>query len=61
MINLRLAVVRRLAYEAADIGFLSADLAAGFRRLAGAKRLGFPVGNWLSAEQGKRLLPKVCL
>src|SRR3984893_5455197 len=28
-INLRLAPVRRLAYEAADCGLLSADLAAG--------------------------------
>jgi site-specific recombinase XerC len=35
---------------------LSADLAAGIRRAKGAKRLGLPVGNWLSAEQGKRLL-----
>jgi site-specific recombinase XerC len=25
----------------------------------GAKRLGMPVGNWLSAEQGKRLLRTV--
>ena len=55
-INLRLAAVRRLAYEAADCGLLSADLAAGIRRVKGAKRLGVPVGNWLSAEQGKRLL-----
>src|ERR1700757_2121516 len=54
-INLRLAAVRRLAYEAADCGLLSADLAAGIRRVKGAKRLGVPVGNWLSAEQGKRL------
>src|ERR1039457_2637182 len=54
--NLRLAAVRRLAYEAADCGLLSADLAAGIRRVKGAKRLGVPVGNWLSAEQGKRLL-----
>jgi len=30
-INLRLAAVRRLAYEAADIGLLSPDLAAGIR------------------------------
>jgi hypothetical protein len=29
-INLRLGAVRRLAYEAADCGLLSADLAAGF-------------------------------
>jgi site-specific recombinase XerC len=55
-INLRLAAVRRLAYEAADCGLLSADLAAGIRRVKGAKRLRVPVGNWLSAEQGKRLL-----
>ena len=33
---------------------LSADLAAGIRRVKGAKRLGIPVGNWLTAEQGKR-------
>jgi site-specific recombinase XerD len=55
-INLRLATVRRLAYEAGDCGLLSADVAAGIRRVKGAKRLGVPVGNWLAAEQGKRLL-----
>ena len=52
-INLRLAAVRRLAYEAADCGLLSADLAAGIRRVKGAKRFGVSVGNWLTAEQGK--------
>ena len=31
-VNLRLGAVRRLAYEAADCGLLSADLAAGIRR-----------------------------
>ena len=35
-INLRLAAVRRLAYEAADAGLLSPDLAAGIRRVKGA-------------------------
>jgi site-specific recombinase XerD len=55
-INLRLAAVRRLAYEASDCGLLSPDLAAGIRRVKGAKRLGFRVGNWLTAEQGKKLL-----
>jgi site-specific recombinase XerC len=55
-INLRLAAVRRLAYGAADCGLLSADLAAGIRRVKGARRLGVPVGNWLTAEQDKRLL-----
>jgi integrase len=55
-INLRLAAVRRLAYEAADSGLLSPDLAAGIRRVKGAKRLGVRVGNWLTSDQGKRLL-----
>src|SRR6202140_909543 len=55
-INLRLPAVRGLAYEAADCGLLSADLAAGIRRVKGAKRFGVPVGNWLTTEQGKRLL-----
>jgi hypothetical protein len=32
-IDLRLAAVRRLAYEAADAGLLSPDLAAGIRRV----------------------------
>ena len=45
-----------MAYEAADCGLLSADLAAGILRIKDAKRLGVPAGNWLSAEQDKRLL-----
>jgi site-specific recombinase XerD len=55
-INLRLAAVRRLAYEAADCGLLSPDLSAGIRRVKGVKRLGIRIGNWLTAEEGKRLL-----
>ncbi len=55
-INLRLAAVRRVAYEAADSGLLSPELAAGIRRVRGVRRLGVRVGNWLTAEQGKRLL-----
>lgn len=47
-INVRLAAVRRLAYEAADTGLLSPDLAAGIRRVKGAKRLGVRIGNWLT-------------
>jgi hypothetical protein len=45
-INVRLAAVRRLAYEASDTGLLSPDLAAGIRRVKGAKRLGARIGNW---------------
>src|SRR6266542_4101815 len=55
-INLHLAAVRRVAYEAADSGLLSPELAAGIRRVKGVRRLGAPVGNWLTVEQGKRLL-----
>src|SRR5579862_4084493 len=55
-INLRLAAIRRLAYEAADCGLLSPDLAAGIRRVKGVKKHGVRIGNWLPAEQGKRLL-----
>src|ERR1700761_8068802 len=51
-INLRLAAVRRLAYEAADAGLLSPDLAAGVRRGKGAKKHGVRLGNWLTSEQG---------
>jgi site-specific recombinase XerD len=54
-INLRLGAVRRLAYEAADCGLLSADLAAGIRRVKGVKKLGMRLGNWLRAEQGHAL------
>ena len=39
-INQRLAAVRRLAYEAADSGLLSPELAAGIRRVKGVKHLG---------------------
>jgi FtsX-like permease family len=45
-VNLRLGAVRRLAYEAADCGLLSADLAAGIRRVKGVKKLGVRLGNW---------------
>src|ERR1700686_3152251 len=55
-INVRLAAVRRLAYEASDTGLLSPDLAAGIRRVKGAKRLGVGIGKWLSVDETKALL-----
>jgi site-specific recombinase XerD len=55
-INLRLAAVRRLAYEASDNGLLSPDLAASIRRVKGVKKLGTRLGNWLTCAQGRRLL-----
>src|ERR1017187_5398594 len=54
-INGRLAAVRRLAYEAADAGLLSPELAAGIRRVKGAKTLGIRLGNWLTADEARRL------
>src|SRR5258706_1418300 len=54
-INVRLAAVRRLAYEDADSGLLSPDLAAGIRRVKGAKKLGSRLGNWLTAEEARML------
>ena len=55
-INVRLAAIRRLAYEASDSGLLSPELAAGIRRVKGAKRLGIRSGNWLTADQCRSLL-----
>jgi site-specific recombinase XerD len=54
-INLRLGAVHRLAYEAADCGLLSPDLAAGIRRIKGVKNLGVRCGNWLTSEQSQAL------
>ncbi|HEX7422786.1 MAG TPA: DUF2293 domain-containing protein [Terriglobales bacterium] len=55
-INQRLAAVRRLAYEAADCGLLSPELAAGIRRVKGAKQLGHRSGNWLTLDQCSTVL-----
>jgi hypothetical protein len=51
-----LAGVRRLAYEAADSGLLSPELAAGIQRVKGAKKLGVRLGNWLTVDECRRLL-----
>jgi len=58
-INLRLAAVRRVAFEAADSGLLSPEMAAGIRRVKGVRRIGVRMGNWLTAEQGNQLLAGV--
>ena len=57
-INQRLAAVRRLAYEAADSGLLSPELAAGIRRVKGVKQLRCRTGNWLNQDQARLLLEK---
>ena len=53
-VNVRLAAVRRLAYEA-DTGLLSPELAAGIRRVKGSKKLGMRLGNWLTVTQARML------
>ena len=57
-INVRLAAVPRLAYEASDTGLLSPDLTAGIHRVKGAKRLGVSIGDWLTIDQSKTLLQR---
>ena len=37
-------------------GLLSPELAAGIRRVKGAKRLGVRIGNWLTIDQSRTLL-----
>ena len=54
-INVRLAAVRRLAYEAADTGLLSPELAAGVGGVKGAKKLGMRLGNWLTVAEARAL------
>jgi len=56
-INVRLAAVRRLAYEAADTGLLSPELVAGIRRVKGVPQLGRRVGNWLGAGARPSRMP----
>jgi hypothetical protein len=56
--NRRLAAVRRLAYEAADSGFLSTELAAGIRRVQGVKQLGGRTRNLLTQDQARLLLQR---
>src|SRR5216684_2471338 len=53
-INCASAAVRRLAYEAADSGLLSPELAAGIQRVKGAKKLGRSAGR----SSNSRLTPK---
>ena len=49
-INVRLAAIRRLAYEAADSGLLSPELAAGIRPCQGSQKVGSTSRDWLTVE-----------
>ena len=50
-INLSLAAVRRIAYEAADAGLLSPELAAGIRCVKGLRRIGVGLGAELRCKR----------
>ena len=53
-INLRLGAVRRLAHEVADCGLLSADLAAGIRRVKGVREPGLRLEDCGYGKSHKR-------
>jgi site-specific recombinase XerD len=55
-INLHLAVIRKLAAEAAEQGLLAPEVAAGTRNIRGARQQGTRTGNWLTTNQAKALL-----
>jgi site-specific recombinase XerD len=54
-VNVRLAAERRFAYEAADTGLLSPELAAGICRVKGSQKLGIRLGNWLTVNEARSL------
>ena len=53
-INGRLAAVRRLAYEAADAGLLSPELAAGIRRVERCQEVGREAWELAHGEEARR-------
>jgi len=55
-INLRLAALRKLAWEASENGWLAPEAAASVARVKGVRRLGVRTGNWLTREQAAELL-----
>lgn len=54
--NIALSSIRKFAAECFENGLIDAATEAGISRIPGAKLLGRPTGNWLSAEQAKALL-----
>jgi site-specific recombinase XerD len=55
-LNLYMTAIRRLAVEAADNGFMAAELASGIGRVKGIRREGLSIGNWLTARQAEKLV-----
>ena len=52
-VNLYLTALRRLAFEAADNGLMSSEVASAIARVKGMKREGPRTGNWLTAKQAE--------
>ena len=55
-INVQLAALRRLAAEAAEVGVLAPEVAAGIGKVRGVRQAGVRLGNWLTRDQTERLL-----
>jgi integrase len=55
-INVQLAALRRLAAEAAEVGLLAPEVAAGIGKVRGVRQTGVRVGNWLTRDQTEQLL-----
>jgi integrase len=58
-INLHLTAILRLADEATERAWLSAELGTGIRHVKGVKRHGRKIGNWLTGNQAQELLNAV--
>jgi site-specific recombinase XerD len=54
-VNVRLATVRRLAYEAADTLALEPGTRSGHPTRKGSKKLGLRLGNWLTVDEARTL------
>jgi site-specific recombinase XerD len=52
-VNLYLTALRRLAFEAADNGLMSSEVAAAITRVKGMKREGVRTGSWLTVKQAE--------
>ena len=55
-VSLNMIALRRMAFEAAENGFLTSDLAASISRVKGVKRHGLKLGSWLTVAQADDLM-----
>jgi integrase len=52
-VNLYLTALRRLAFEAADNGLMSSEVASAIARVKGMKSQGVRTGSWLTVKQAE--------